>query len=129
MTEPARPTAGAILWHDLTVPDADAVRAFYEGVVGWTPSPVDMGGYSDFSMIAPGSGEVVAGICNARGPNADFPAQWLMYIGVEDVDACAARCLALGGEVIHGPRTMGGGRFCVVRDPAGAVAGLYQTLE
>jgi hypothetical protein len=87
-----------------------------------------MGGCSDFSMVAPGSGEVVAGICNARGPNVGLPAQWLIYIGVEDVDASAARCVALGGEVIHGPRAVGGGRFCVVRDPAGAVAGLYQTL-
>lgn len=126
---PDRPNPGAILWRDLTVPDADSVRAFYEEVVGWRSSPVEMGGYSDFNMTVPASGEVVAGICHARGPNAGLPAQWLIYIAVQDVDASAQRCVALGGEVVSGPRAMGNARVCVVRDPAGAVAALYQTVE
>ena len=129
MSDPSHPTPGAILWRDLTVPDAEAVRAFYEAVVGWTSAPVDMGGYSDFNMIVPASGEVVAGICHARGANAGLPAQWLVYVSVEDVDASAARCAALGGEVLSGPKAMGNGRLCVVRDPAGAVVALYQTVE
>ena len=48
-----------------------------------------------------------------------------MYINVADVDASAARCVKLGGSVVDGPRTMGGGRFAVVRDPAGAVCALW----
>jgi len=41
---------GQIGWIDLTVPDATALRDFYQGVTGWTPSSVDMGGYQDFCM-------------------------------------------------------------------------------
>jgi predicted enzyme related to lactoylglutathione lyase len=68
----------------------------------------------------------VAGICHARGSNADLPAQWLATITVEDVDRNAARCAELGGEILAGPRDMGSqGRFCVIRDPAGAVAALF----
>lgn len=117
---------GAITWHDLTVTNAEEVRDFYQAVVGWQALPEDMGGYSDFSMLSPTSGECVGGICHARGSNAEIPPQWLVYITVEDVDRSAARCVELGGQVIVGPRPLGDDRFCVIRDPAGAVCALYQ---
>jgi hypothetical protein len=42
------------------------------------------------------------------------------------VDSSAARCVELGGTVLAGPRGMGSyGRYCVIRDPAGAVAALF----
>lgn len=117
---------GRIGWIDLTVPDADRIRDFYRAVVGWTASEVDMGGYSDF-CVHPAEGKApVAGICHARGANAALPRQWLVYITVEDLDASIARCVELGGRVLDGPRPYGGpGRFCVIQDPAGAVAALY----
>ncbi|HSR51570.1 MAG TPA: VOC family protein [Acidobacteriota bacterium] len=117
---------GSIGWIDLTVPDAEKIRDFYEKVAGWRHEGVDMGGYQDFSMI-PGQGEsAVAGICHARGTNADLPASWLIYIVVDDLDASMATCREGGGEVISGPHSMGAQRYCVIRDPAGAVAALYQ---
>ena len=121
-----RPKIGTIGWRDLTVRDAEGVRDFYQRVVGWTAKAEEMGGYSDFSMIPPGADEPVAGVCHARGANADLPAQWLMYIVVEDVALSAARCAELGGKVLSGPRPTAGGRFCVIQDPAGAVCALYQ---
>lgn len=120
------PAVGTILWRDLTVADAERVRDFYGAVVGWQPSPVEMPGYQDFNMMAPGLADPVAGICHARGPNANLPAQWLMYIIVEDVEHSAGECTRLGGRVIVEPRSMSGGRFCVIEDPAGAVCALYQ---
>ena len=71
---------GSISWTDLTVPNAGPVRDFYLAVVGWTHTPVAMDGYDDFCMNTPADGATVAGICHRRGPNADFPAQWLIYI-------------------------------------------------
>ncbi|MGD8396469.1 MAG: VOC family protein [Candidatus Eiseniibacteriota bacterium] len=127
MSDAPRPRPGTILWHDLTVPDAGAVRDFYATVIGWRSEPVSMGEYDDFNLLAPGSDESVAGICHARGSNADLPPQWLVYVAVDDVDACAARCREAGGSVVAGPRAVGGGRFCVIRDPAGAVLALYQS--
>nr|MBA2257544.1 VOC family protein [Acidobacteriota bacterium] len=52
--------------------------------------------------------------------------QWLIYIVVDDVPRAAAECTALGGQVLDGPRPMASGSFCVIRDPAGAVCGLYR---
>jgi predicted enzyme related to lactoylglutathione lyase len=70
-------------------------------------------------------GVATAGICHARGLNGDLPAQWLIYIVVEDVERSAAACVELGGQVLVAPRDMAGGRYCVIRDPAGAVCALY----
>jgi len=120
------PKVGEILWRDLTVKNATQVRDFYQQVVGWTSTGQSMGEYDDFNMISPTSGQTVAGVCHARGVNADVPPQWLMYVIVEDVDASARKCTELGGKVIAGPRMMGGGRFCVIQDPAGAVCALYR---
>jgi hypothetical protein len=124
--EKTKPDIGTIGWIDLTVPDAERVRDFYRDVVGWETSPVDMGGYSDYCMNVPDSDQSVAGVCHARGDNAGLPAQWLIFITVEDLERSVARCQALGGEVLMSATSGGHGRFCVIRDPAGAVAALYQ---
>lgn len=117
---------GRILWHDLTVDRADEVRGFYERVVGWSSEPVDMGDYEDFEMLVPDGGDAVAGVCHARGPNAGLPAQWLMYVGVEDLEASVRRCLEMGGAVVAEPAETAGARHAVIRDPAGAVVALYE---
>ncbi len=118
------PRPGTVTWQDLTVPDAAALRDFYAAVVGWTAQPVRMGEYADFTMHA--DGEAIAGVCHARGGNADLPPQWLIYITVDDLDHSIEECQRLGGAVIAAPRGLAGGRFCVIRDPAGAVCALYQ---
>jgi len=120
-----KPKIGHITWRDLTVPNADALRDFYVAVVGWKSQDCDVGGYSDFSMIAP-DGECVAGICHARGINADVPPQWLMYVNVDDLDRSVTECTNRGGAIVVQPRGLMGGRFCVIRDPAGAICALYQ---
>ncbi len=119
-------TPGSIVWHDLTIPNAEIVRDFYEAVVGWKHEPVDMKGYEDYNMISTESGQPAAGICHARGVNASIPPQWLIYVTVADIDASIRACTERGGTVVDGPRAIGGQRFAVVRDPAGAILGLIQ---
>ena len=119
---------GTIAWTDLTVPDAEGLREFYSRVAGWTSDPVSMGEYSDFNMIPVGGSEPVAGICHARGVNAELPPTWMIYIVVENLEESLAACGEGGGEVILGPKGMGpGSAYAVIRDPAGAVSALYQT--
>ena len=125
MTTPEQPKIGSIVWQDLTVSNAPEVRDFYCQVVGWTYTDHDMEEYNDFNINLPGTAETVAGICHARGTNANIPPQWLVYISVADVAESARRCEELGGKVIDGPRSMGGATFCVIQDPAGAVAALF----
>ena len=122
--------AGEIAWVDLTVPEAEKVRDFYQGVVGWEFQPVSMGDYEDYGMAPAGTTTGVAGICHARGVNANLPPQWLIYIRVDDLDRSMDACTARGGRVLVGPKSMGGAtRYCVIEDPAGAVAALYAEGE
>jgi predicted enzyme related to lactoylglutathione lyase len=121
-----KPAVGSITWRDLTVEDAAEVRSFYGEVVGWESQAHPMGEYDDYEMTLPGGGPTVAGICHARGTNAKIPPQWLIYITVADVAESAKKCVLLGGEILDGPRPMGRSPFCVIRDPAGAVAALIE---
>ncbi|UCH83744.1 MAG: VOC family protein [Candidatus Latescibacterota bacterium] len=126
MSDEKAPEPGSIAWTDLTVDNAEEIKDFYTEVVGWKPVAFDMGDYTDFTMNTPDSGRTVAGVCHARGVNAGLPPQWLIYIIVEDVAASAARCTALGGRVIAGPKKMGAeGEYCVIEDPAGAAVALF----
>jgi predicted enzyme related to lactoylglutathione lyase len=116
-----------ICWTDLTVPNADEVKSFYESVVGFRSEPHDMeSDYHDYNMISPQTGECVTGVCHAKGVNADVPPVWLVYFSVEDVAASSARCVELGGEIVAGPRLMGRSNFAVIKDPAGAVCALFE---
>ena len=115
---------GRIEWVDLSVGDAARSKDFYCKVIGWKPTDVEMGTYSDFNLNLPDSGQTMAGICHARGMNANLPAQWLMYVRVVDVAASAAEAEQQKGKVLDGPRRMGGSNFCVIQDPDGAVMAL-----
>jgi uncharacterized protein len=125
MSETEAPRPGTIGWADLTVPDAEHVRTFYQEVAGWQAEALSMGEYSDYMMSPAAGGAPVAGVCHARGANATMPAQWMIYIVVDDLDASMTRCRDHGGEILVAPRG-GGARYCVIRDPAGAVSALYQ---
>lgn len=125
MSTDGQPAPGSIMWMDISVPEATALRDFYSRVVGWEFEGESMGDYEDYSMIA-SSGEATAGICHARGENAQLPPQWLIYIVVADLDTSLEQVMLAGGRVVDGPREMGGGRFACIQDSAGAVCGLYQ---
>jgi len=118
MSNQNKAVIGAIEWRDLTVENADQVKDFYTKVIGWQTEAVSMGDYDDFNIYLPKSGhesdgDTIAGVCHARGGNANLPAQWLMYVRVADVQTS--------------PKTMGKDQFCVIQDPAGAVIGLVSS--
>jgi predicted enzyme related to lactoylglutathione lyase len=122
--------ASEIGWVDLTVPNAKEVRDFYAQVIGWSVSEVDMGDHQDYCMNDPRTGNTIAGICHALGENAGVPPQWLIYFKVANLEKAIMKCQGNGGAIVHGPREMGGyGRMCVIRDPAGAVAALFEPKE
>ena len=51
----------------------------------------------------------------------------MMYITVDNLVDSMARCQSRGGKVLRPAVTLGSqGRFCVIQDPAGAVAALFE---
>jgi predicted enzyme related to lactoylglutathione lyase len=122
--------SGQIGWIDLTVRDASALRDFYQGVTGWTPSPVEMGGYQDFCMRPSGEPQSVAGICHARGQNVGLAPVWLVYITVDDLEQSIRRCQELQGKLLRPATGMGpNGRYCVIEDPADAVCARFEPAK
>lgn len=113
------PTAGRQVWRDLTVDNADEVRAFYEQVLGWRAEPVDMGDHEDFNMLDH-AGDVAAGVCHALGSNADLPPLWLLYFQVDSLDAAIDAAGNNGGRIVVPPKAFGGFRYAVLADPADA---------
>lgn len=93
----AKKKTGKIIWHDLTVDNSVQISDFYHRVTGWEKEGLSMGEYEDFLIKSPGDAEVVASICHAKGVNKDLPAQWLMYIMVENLDESLNTCKKLGG--------------------------------
>ena len=128
MSDDAQPQQrpGHILWRDLTVPDAPAIRDFYQAVIGWEHSDHPMGDYDDYNMLQADTGEVITGIINQRGVNAALPAVWLLYVGVEEVDASMRTCEELGGRVLIPPTKDVAYKYAVIQDPAGAIIGIMQ---
>lgn len=114
---------GRIAWLDLTVPDASGTRDFYRDVVGWYAEDVDMsdasGRYTDHVLCMP-DGTSVAGVCHARGVNADLPPVWLICLPVGDLGESLSRVRDEGGQIVDA-RTGGSSdhAYAVIRDPVG----------
>lgn len=124
----AGPSVGCISWADLTVPDAETTRDFYRQVVGWSAQDVEMedtnGRYVDYTMLGD-DGNPAAGVCQARGVNADLPAVWLIYLPVDDLALSLRRVQEGGGRIITEARVNEGrSGYAVVQDPVGAYVGL-----
>jgi predicted enzyme related to lactoylglutathione lyase len=118
---------GEIVWVDLTIPNAEEVREFYQSVTGWDSDEFNMGDYSDYVVQTPGEKkDTVAGIVHARGANADLPPHWLIYVKVENLEESMEAARRNGGEVLAGPKSFGNARYCVLKDPAGAVFSIIE---
>jgi predicted enzyme related to lactoylglutathione lyase len=118
---------GEVVWVDLTIPGAEkVVRDFYQSVIGWEADAFNMGSYNDFVVKTPENKQTVAGICHAQGDNASMPPYWIVYIKVKSLEASLAAARSNGGQLLAGPKQFGGARFCVLKDPAGAVFGIIE---
>ena len=112
---------GTPIWYELLSSDADASKAFYEKVIGWTVHPADAGGM-DYRMIDTGGNDFVGGLMGLTPEMTAGGAKptWLFYIGVDDVDATVAKIEEKGGSVRMPAFDMPGvGRLALVADPQG----------
>jgi uncharacterized protein len=116
------------VWYELATTDAEAAKAFYTRVVGWSAPGVAVPGYALFVA----GGAPVAGLTELR-PGASeigLKPQWIGYVGVDDVDAAASHVGQLGGTVHIPPTTIQTfSRFSVVADPQKATVAMIKGLE
>lgn len=106
-------TPGAFCWVDLGTTDVEAATRFYTELLGWEAEPLAE------SVVMRLRGRRVAAL-RLWAPEGARPPGWNSYLSVVNAEATAARARALGGEVVAGG---------VVRDPVGAVFGLWEPHE
>ncbi|HTG39111.1 VOC family protein [Sphingomonas sp.] len=113
----ARNPHGIPVWYELIADDPDAAQRFYGSILGWGAQDSGTPGI-DYRLLGAGDDAHVAGLM--RRAEAMPPATWLIYFGVDDVDAAAAKVTAAGGAVHMPPMTMPGvGRMAMATDPQG----------
>ncbi len=112
---------GALVWNELASPDLDASTDFYGGLFGWTIAQFEQ---SPEPYLSIKNGEANNGGIRPLAPPGT-PPHWLVYFGVEDIDAGLAKVQELGGTKIDGPIDIQIAKIAIVQDPQGAVFALY----
>lgn len=129
MIDLANAGPGRFCWVDLAASDADAAKAFYGQLFGWTASAQSANGGS-FTRLTQ-SGQDVGSLyrLSERHLADGVPSHWTPYIRVDDVDAAARRAVALGGEIIVRPFAVAGtARIALILDSIGAHVGLWEPI-
>jgi uncharacterized protein len=130
---PASSDVGAVWWSELQAADPARARAFYAGVMGWTPKIVALNdqsrapelGEKEYTVFNVGDREV-AGAAQLEAAPGQTPASfWLTYIQVANVDAAALKAVELGGKLLEAPTDVPNtGRIAIIEDPEGVHVGL-----
>ena len=125
------PNTGRFTWHELVTSDATVATEFYSALFGWkvTESPMPTGG--TYRIFAHGqasqTGETMVG--GAMEAPKGVPSGWLVYVGVEDVDAAAKKIGERGGKIVVPPTTVPDMlRFACATDPQGAAFGILKGI-
>jgi uncharacterized protein len=115
---------GSVTWNDARVGDADAAKAFYTAVFGYTYEEVPDAPDGYTTILA--GGQPVAGIVGAP---EGVPAHWLTYFSVADVDVAIATAARSGATVLMPAEDTDFGRIGIVTDPFGATFALHRAPE
>lgn len=115
----------SIDYAELHSQDPRRARSFYAELFGWKTDEKEtpMGVYTEIDT----GGGIGAGLMKA--PFAGGASYWTPYVTVPGLDAAVERAQKLGARV-EAPRATipDVGHFAVLRDPAGAVFGLFEKL-
>jgi predicted enzyme related to lactoylglutathione lyase len=111
---------GALVWNELQSPDLDASASFYGDLFGWKLTQAES--MQDRYLMIDNAGAMNGGVRELEPP---APPNWLVYFGVEEIDAALAKLAELGGAKLAGPIDIGIAKLAVVADPQGAVFALY----
>jgi predicted enzyme related to lactoylglutathione lyase len=110
---------------ELNTPDPKKAKAFYSKLFQWqledVPNPAVPDG--SYTLIKVGTG--TGGGLMQQIPGG--PSGWLSYVGVDDIRAATKKAQSLGAEVMKDVTEVPGmGWLSFIRDPTGAVLGLWQ---
>ncbi len=112
---------GSLGWVELMTRAPERVTDFYTTVFGWSVNPSEQ--YTQWGIGGADFGGMVT--MGDRFP-PEVPSHWLPYFAVADVDATAQVATESGAGVLMEPTSVPDGpRIAVLKDPQGAVFGIY----
>ena len=103
------------VFFDVRTADVDGTKRFFADLLGWESS----------GALLTDGGAPWGGLTELA-PDDDRAPQWLPYAPVSDVDAAAAKAVALGGTLVRERTDLPVGSLVVVTDPGGAALVLFQ---
>jgi predicted enzyme related to lactoylglutathione lyase len=109
-------------WRELYTEDVDAAAEFYKGLLGWSAAVgTNEGIYHAGCYVGEQPVALIMPLEWLAESAPDLKPIWLLYVGVEDVPACAGHVQEMGGAVLRGPTEFSGYPYALVSDPQGAV--------
>jgi len=127
MTNRDRSPVGSPCWVDLMTSDPESARAFYAGLLDWTPQEAseEFGGYFMFTK----NDRPVAGAMPDMTEGA-MPSCWNIYLNVADARTTLSRAAEHGGhEAVPAMQVGELGTMAMILDPGGAVIGVWSPIE
>ncbi|MFD0313370.1 VOC family protein [Streptomyces flavalbus] len=113
---------GSLGWAELLTREPARATDFYPAVFGWTVHASR--NYNQWGVDGRDFGGMVT--MDEKFP-PEVPPHWLPYFAVADVDAANADTVQAGGAALMDPTSLPDGpRIAVLRDPQGAVFGVYR---
>ena len=110
---------------ELNTPDPKKAKTFYSKLFQWQLEDVPNPAVPDGSYTLIKVGEGTGGGIMKQIPGG--PSGWLAYVLVDDIHATTQKAQSLGAEVMKDvTEVMGMGFLSFIRDPTGAVLGLWQ---
>ncbi len=112
---------GALNLNQLNTTDPEAAERFYGDLFGWR---FDFVGDTETPYWGIYNGDRLNGGMTPLPPGNPAPPHWLVYFGIDDIDAAAEGIGSAGGKLMIPPQEVPGGRIVVAQDPQGAVFAL-----
>jgi predicted enzyme related to lactoylglutathione lyase len=115
-------------WAELNSRGLEKAIPFYEKVFGWTAkkSEVTPEGAPPYTELQLDGQSILGAMEINPAMPAEVPSYWMIYFGVEDVDAYFRKAIDTGAREMLAPQDFPGGRFAIVTDPQGAMFGLLK---
>lgn len=123
------PWDGVTVWHELMSLEPEKARSFYQQVIGLAAAPLEDSPFPYTLWLQ--DGEPVGGLIPPQGEQKGWPSgsepHWVSSFATDDVDQAVAKAQKLGGQVLVPPTDIPKfGRAAVLKDPEGAVFGIFQ---
>ncbi len=118
---------GRFCWTELATDDPDSAAAFYQAIAGWTVAERHVGRAGRYWVFRAGTRDVAGMV---QDPGAPSPCCWVPYVQVVSAEETAALAVDLGGTLVTPPGDVPGrGRYAVLKDPGGALVGVFALTD